>query len=109
MLLIILLNTQTMHTKSKTNNSYILPKTLHLPWRDSNPGLLSLRPMHCPLLRHAARAPLVFSHIRSSDFSYDNASSVLAVQFQQHMCVSSYIGMSNAALIYFNCICVQED
>jgi hypothetical protein len=46
-------NTQTMHTKSITHNS-IFPKIL-IPWRDSNPGLLFLRRMRCPL-RHAARA-----------------------------------------------------
>jgi hypothetical protein len=41
----LMFNTQTMHFKSKTHNSIamFLQKTLQT-WRDSNPGLLSLRP-----------------------------------------------------------------
>jgi hypothetical protein len=43
---IYLCNTQTMHIKTKNiqQHCYVFPKNLS-PWRDSNPGLLSLRPM----------------------------------------------------------------
>jgi hypothetical protein len=37
---------------------YVFPKNL-VPWRDSNPGLLFLRLMRCPL-RHATRALWIF-------------------------------------------------
>jgi hypothetical protein len=37
---------------------FYLPKNL-IPWQDSNPGLLFLRRMQCPLL-HAAMAEALF-------------------------------------------------
>jgi hypothetical protein len=48
-----------MHSKLKTHNNMTMffPKNL-IPWRDSNPGLLSLR-----LMRHAARLAQIFSPI----------------------------------------------
>jgi hypothetical protein len=43
-------DTQTMHIKLIILNRicYVFPKNL-IPWRDSNPSLLFLRPMRCPL------------------------------------------------------------
>jgi hypothetical protein len=51
---IYLFYTQTMHIKSIVHNSLAMTslKTLHIPWRDSNPGLLFLRQMRS-LLRHS--------------------------------------------------------
>jgi hypothetical protein len=47
------LNKQTMHLKSIVHNSIATTSYVKnlTPWRDSNPGLLFLRRMHCQL-RH---------------------------------------------------------
>jgi hypothetical protein len=56
--LFLFFNTQAMHLKSFKK---VFPKNL-TPRRDSNPGLLFLRRMWCPL-RHADRALVTFLQI----------------------------------------------
>jgi hypothetical protein len=63
-LFIFFYKTQTMLIKSITQqHCYVFPKNL-TPWRDSNPGLLLLRRMRCPM-RHAT---LAWRHLSMNEF-----------------------------------------
>jgi hypothetical protein len=72
---LILFNTLTNHMKLicyTQQHCYVFPKILYVvPWRDSNPDLLSLKRMRCPL-RHAASAS--FFHVQTTWDSNPRAS-----------------------------------